>query len=82
MAFQRAVEAGVEVISHPTLMFWGDLHAGVRDMFGNQWWIAQHSEDMNKERMEQGAREYFAKRAKYNPKEELDNDESESEDEE
>ena len=29
--------------------FYGDRSAGVRDQFGNRWWIATHEEDLSKE---------------------------------
>jgi hypothetical protein len=33
----------------PADQFYGDRSAGVRDPFGNQWWIATHKEDLSKE---------------------------------
>jgi PhnB protein len=33
----------------PTDEFYGDRSAGVKDQFGNQWWIATHKEDLSKE---------------------------------
>jgi len=44
-AYQRAVEAGGQSMMAPADMFYGDRHGGVRDPWGNAWWIATHLED-------------------------------------
>jgi PhnB protein len=36
-AFQRAVDAGAEVVKPVELMFWGDRYGMLRDPFGVQW---------------------------------------------
>jgi PhnB protein len=33
----------------PADQFYGDRSAGVKDQFGNRWWIATHKEDLSKE---------------------------------
>lgn len=40
--YKRALEAGATSIEEPVDQFYGDREAGVKDMFGNQWYIATH----------------------------------------
>ena len=47
--YQRALEAGAVSTKQPTDEFYGDRSAGVKDQFGNHWWIATHKEDLSKE---------------------------------
>jgi PhnB protein len=49
--YRRALEAGAESVREPADMFYGDRSGGVRDPFGNQWWIATHVEDVTPEEM-------------------------------
>jgi PhnB protein len=42
--FQQAVKAGGTKIMEPTDMFYGDRSGGVKDPFGNSWFIATHKE--------------------------------------
>jgi PhnB protein len=49
--YRKALEAGAESIRVPEDMFYGDRSGGVRDPFGNQWWIATHVEDVSPEEM-------------------------------
>lgn len=39
-AFERAITAGGATFERPNDTPYGDRRAGVRDPFGNQWWIA------------------------------------------
>jgi PhnB protein len=41
-AYRRALEAGATSISQPADQPYGDRVAGVKDAFGNQWYIATH----------------------------------------
>jgi PhnB protein len=41
-AYQRAMEAGATSISAPADQPYGDRSAGVKDPFGNQWFVATH----------------------------------------
>jgi PhnB protein len=50
--YQGALEAGAESIAEPADQFYGDRMAGVKDGFGNQWWIATHFEDVSAEEAE------------------------------
>jgi PhnB protein len=52
-AYQRAVDAGATSLREPKEEFYGDLTAGVKDRFGNQWWMAAHVRDVSPEEMEQ-----------------------------
>ena len=40
--FRRAVEEGAQPIFPPTDQFYGDRESGVKDPFGNTWYIATH----------------------------------------
>ena len=40
--YQRALQAGATSISAPADQPYGDRNAGVKDAFGNQWYIATH----------------------------------------
>lgn len=42
--YQRALEAGAESVEKPIDQPYGDREAGVKDAFGNYWWIATHKE--------------------------------------
>ncbi|HYC76140.1 MAG TPA: VOC family protein [Planctomycetota bacterium] len=49
--FRRAVDAGATVLVPPTNHFYGDRNGGVKDPFGNTWWIATHVEDVPKDEL-------------------------------
>src|SRR5919109_941724 len=44
--YRRAIEAGGTSIGEPTDHPYGDRSGGVKDAFGNQWYIATHIKDM------------------------------------
>ena len=48
-AYKRALKAGATSIMEPADQFYGDSSAGVKDQFGNRWWIATHKEDLSKD---------------------------------
>ena len=50
--YRSAISAGAESIREPADQFYGDRSAGVRDISGNQWWMATHIEDVTPEEME------------------------------
>jgi uncharacterized glyoxalase superfamily protein PhnB len=62
-AFKRAVEAGAETIMPLADMFYGDRHGGIKDAWGNQWWIATHVEDVEPAELERRMAEEMKKRA-------------------
>ena len=58
--FNRAVEAGCEVVAPIMDAFWGDRYGKLKDPFGHQWGIATHKEDVPPEEMGKRAEEWFA----------------------
>lgn len=44
--YKRALDAGATSISEPKDQPYGDRSGGVKDVFGNQWYIATHIKDM------------------------------------
>lgn len=69
-AYKRALDAGAVPVKPPSDEFYGDRTAGVRDLFGNFWWLAVQKEDLSakeierrfKEREAQEGRESEARR--------------------
>jgi len=54
-AYERALKAGATSVREPMDAFYGDRTAGVKDAFGNTWWIATHTEDVSREEIERRA---------------------------
>ena len=50
--YRRAIAAGATSIREPADQFYGDRSGGVKDAFGNQWWLSTHKEDVSPEEME------------------------------
>jgi len=50
--WQRAVDAGAEVVFPLELQFYGDKGGRLRDPFGHTWGLAEHVEDVSDEEME------------------------------
>lgn len=61
--YQRALNAGATSTMQPADQFYGDRSAGVRDPFGNQWWIATHKEDLSKEEITKRMVDHMKKQA-------------------
>jgi uncharacterized glyoxalase superfamily protein PhnB len=57
--YNRALKAGATSLRKPTDEFYGDRSGGVKDQFGNQWWIGTHIEDVSPEEMEKRADEFM-----------------------
>ena len=55
VVYKAALAAGGTSLMEPSDQFYGDRNAGVRDMFGNLWWIATHIEDVPPEEMQRRA---------------------------
>jgi len=53
--YKQAVSAGGESTMEPANQFYGDRGAGVKDAFGNLWWIGTHVEDVAPEEMKRRA---------------------------
>ncbi len=61
--YKKALAAGATSIMEPTDMFWGDRNAGVKDAFGNQWWIAMRKEIVPPKEMKKRSEAYFKKQS-------------------
>jgi PhnB protein len=59
-AYQRALDSGAESVREPKDEFYGDRMAGVRDRFGNQWYVATHVEDLSEEEVAKRAQDLAA----------------------
>jgi len=51
-AYKRALGEGATPLREPSNQFYGDRTGGVKDQYGNQWWIATHVEDVPQEELE------------------------------
>jgi PhnB protein len=47
--YNRALQEGATSLMEPANQFYGDRSRGVKDRFGNQWWIATRKEDLSPE---------------------------------
>ena len=47
--YRAALDAGAESLHEPEDQFYGDRSCGVRDPFGNYYWLATHIEDVSGE---------------------------------
>lgn len=63
-AYKQALEAGGESLMEPGDQFYGDRNAGVKDPFGNTWWIATHIEDVSPEEMQRRQADFMKKQQK------------------
>jgi uncharacterized glyoxalase superfamily protein PhnB len=50
--YGRALAAGATSLYEPADKFYGDREAGVKDSWGNYWFLATHKEDVSAEEME------------------------------
>jgi len=62
--FDRAVKAGCTVKMPMMDQFWGDRYGQVEDLFGHQWSIATHKQDLTKEQIATNAKAFFANMGK------------------
>ena len=53
--FGKAQAAGATTLMPPEDQFYGDRTAGVRDQWGNFWWIAQHLETLTPKEIQKRA---------------------------
>lgn len=58
--YRRALDAGATSERELKDEFYGDRMGGVRDPFGNQWYVATHVEDVSVEEMAKRAQELAA----------------------
>jgi len=59
--YQSALSAGATSIMAPADQFYGDRNAGVKDPFGNLWWIATRIEDVPAEELKRRHEEHAKK---------------------
>lgn len=57
--YEQALRAGAESVSEPTDHFYGDRSGGVRDAWGNQWYVSTRIEDVPPDDMRRRAEEQF-----------------------
>ena len=60
--FDRALKACATKITDPQDQFFGDRAGGVKDPFGNTWWIATHQEDVPEDELHRRAAAQFGTR--------------------
>lgn len=53
--YEQALAAGGKSIREPRDEFYGDRTGGVADPAGNQWWVATHLEDVDREEINRRA---------------------------
>ena len=58
--FGRALEAGATEVQPLTDQFYGDRSGGVRDPWGNVWWISTHVEDVDPDEMQRRVEAFVA----------------------
>ena len=56
--YKQAINAGGQSLREPIDEFYGDRSAGIKDGWGNQWWIATHIEDVSDEEVKQRAEKF------------------------
>jgi len=61
--FNKAVAAGATVISPVADQFYGDRSGGVKDAWGNLWWISTRKETLSMDELNERAKEWSEKQA-------------------
>ena len=56
--YKQALKAGGESLREPRDEFYGDRSSGIKDRWGNQWWIATHIEDVSDDEVKRRHEEY------------------------
>lgn len=59
--YRSAIQAGGISLMEPTDQFYGDRNGGVKDTWGNHWWISTHKEDLTHEELQKRTDDFFAK---------------------
>jgi len=60
VAFKRAVEAGVTVVSPVKEQFWGDRCGTVKDEWGIRWTIATRTKEVTADEVKQASEKWMA----------------------
>lgn len=55
--YKKALAAGAKVVAEPKDQFYGDRAGGVRDPWGNSWWVGTQIEELSNEELDQRSRE-------------------------
>jgi uncharacterized glyoxalase superfamily protein PhnB len=63
-AYKRAFRAGGASVMKPADQFWGDRHGGVKDRWGNQWWMSTHIENVSPAEVKRRGQEMMKKMKK------------------
>jgi hypothetical protein len=63
-ALMRAIDGRAKVVMSVTDMFWGDRFATLTDLFGHQWSLATHIEDVAPQEMKKRQAEWEKSLAK------------------
>ena len=50
--YKKALKAGATSLREPADQFYGDRSGGVRDIWGNEWWLGTHIEDVSPEEIQ------------------------------
>jgi len=61
--YQQAIKSGGTSLREPTTEFYGDRAGGVKDAWGNEWWISTHVEDVDDEEMEKRKKKFEEQQA-------------------
>lgn len=56
--YERAVKAGAQSLREPADQFYGARSAGVKDRWGNHWWIATQIEEVGEEELKRREAEF------------------------
>ncbi|HXK60232.1 MAG TPA: VOC family protein [Acidobacteriota bacterium] len=59
--YRSAMQAGATSMAEPEDKFYGDRTAGVRDPFGNQWWLGTHIEDVSPDELNRRMQEQMSR---------------------
>ena len=51
--YARGIAAGGQSLREPTDEFYGDRSAGMKDVAGNQWWMATHQKTLSNEKLQE-----------------------------
>lgn len=61
--YKKALAAGGTSLMEPADMFYGDRNSGVKDAWGNTWWIGTHIEDLTNDQIKANAEKFYASAA-------------------
>jgi len=56
--YQNAINANGISLREPIDEFYGDRSGGIKDAWGNEWWIATHVEDVDNKEIERRAKKF------------------------